>query len=142
MMTRRQRLIVESLRRTQEEQSLMDELQRLILEKLSSTDGHASIHIIWDHEEQEEGQQVPFQAANGPNSQTTTVPLSMRQMEIARLVCSHYSVRRIAAALHISENTVKKHIQNIKKTLEINESGSDFVYELRNKLGSVLLLDN
>ncbi|MNE30986.1 Bacterial regulatory protein, luxR family [compost metagenome] len=137
-MLRRQRLIVESLMRTQEEQSLMDELQRLIVEKLSSSEGQASIHIIWENEVQQAEQQLPPHAASESHALANQVPLSIRQREIASLVCSHYSVRKIAAALHISENTVKKHIQNIKKTLEINESGPDFIYELQIKLGSVI----
>ncbi|RUT35895.1 LuxR family transcriptional regulator [Paenibacillus zeisoli] len=140
-MLRRQRLIVESLTRTQEEQRMMDELQRMIVEKLRSTEGQASIHIIWENEGQEE-RPLSSHAASGTNPIGNAVPLSIRQREIASLVCSHYSVRKIATTLHISENTVKKHIQNIKRVLEITESGPDFVYELQIKLGSIIPLDN
>ncbi|RSL35033.1 LuxR family transcriptional regulator [Salibacterium salarium] len=60
--------------------------------------------------------------------------LSERQRQVAGMLCQHYSVKRIADALFVSENTVKKHIQNMKKTLEIEASGADFVYQLQQVL--------
>lgn len=60
--------------------------------------------------------------------------LSGRQLEIAWLLCRHYSSRRIADELYISVNTVKKHIQNIKKTLCMEQVGDDFVFLLAEKL--------
>ncbi|WP_028591546.1 response regulator transcription factor [Paenibacillus massiliensis] len=65
-----------------------------------------------------------------------SVVLSGRQLEIAELLCRHYSIRRIAEELYISVNTVKKHIQNIKKTLCIEQTGGDFVFLLAEKLKS------
>lgn len=65
-----------------------------------------------------------------------SVVLSGRQLEIAELLCRHYSIRRIADELYISVNTVKKHIQNIKKTLCIEQTGGDFVFLLAEKLKS------
>ncbi|WP_433946643.1 response regulator transcription factor [Paenibacillus sp. SN-8-1] len=141
-MLRRQRLIVECLTITPEEQSLMDELRRLIVEKLSSSEGQGSIHIVWENEDHQGVQHSSSQDASASYPLENSVPLSLRQREIASLVCSHYSVRKIAATLHISENTVKKHIQNIKKALEISESGPDFVYELQIRLGSIISQDN
>jgi DNA-binding NarL/FixJ family response regulator len=60
--------------------------------------------------------------------------LSDRQRQIADLLCRHYSIRRIAEELYVSENTVKKHIQNMKRALDINCSGADFIYVLQEKL--------
>jgi DNA-binding NarL/FixJ family response regulator len=60
--------------------------------------------------------------------------LSERQRQIACMLCEHYSVKRIAEELFVSENTVKKHIQNIKKALQIDHSGADFVYTLKQLL--------
>ncbi|MFC5652656.1 response regulator transcription factor [Paenibacillus solisilvae] len=57
--------------------------------------------------------------------------LSERQRQIAELLCNHYSITRIAADLFVSVNTVKKHIQNMKKALEIDASGADFIYVLK-----------
>ncbi|WP_018885497.1 response regulator transcription factor [Paenibacillus massiliensis] len=79
-------------------------------------------------------------AATTRNPQSTgpaeSVVLSGRQLEIAELLCRHYSIRRIAEELYISVNTVKKHIQNIKKTLCIEQTGGDFVFLLAEKLKS------
>lgn len=60
--------------------------------------------------------------------------LSDRQQQIAAMLCEHYSIKRIAAELYVSENTVKKHIQNMKKALEIDKSGADFTYVLKQML--------
>jgi DNA-binding NarL/FixJ family response regulator len=69
--------------------------------------------------------------------------LSGRQLEVAELLCRHYSIRRIAEELYISVNTVKKHIQNIKKALSIEQTGGDFVFLLAEKLrGSRRTLDS
>ena len=40
-------------------------------------------------------------------------PLSDREMEILRLICSHMTTKEIAEELYISENTVKSHKSNI-----------------------------
>lgn len=60
--------------------------------------------------------------------------LSGRQQQIAAMLCGHYSIKRIAGELYVSENTVKKHIQNMKKALEIDKSGADFIYVLKQML--------
>ncbi|QYR19458.1 LuxR C-terminal-related transcriptional regulator [Paenibacillus sp. sptzw28] len=60
--------------------------------------------------------------------------LSDRQQQIAAMLCEHYSIKRIASELYVSENTVKKHIQNMKKALEIDKSGADFTYVLKQML--------
>lgn len=60
--------------------------------------------------------------------------LSDRQQQIAAMLCEHYSIKRIAGELYVSENTVKKHIQNMKKALEIDKSGADFIYVLKQLL--------
>ncbi|UKS28454.1 LuxR C-terminal-related transcriptional regulator [Paenibacillus sp. HWE-109] len=57
--------------------------------------------------------------------------LSERQTQVAELLCNHYSVKKIANILYVSENTVKKHAQNIKKVLEIDQSRTDFIYTLK-----------
>ncbi|WP_220685609.1 LuxR C-terminal-related transcriptional regulator [Paenibacillus lautus] len=62
--------------------------------------------------------------------------LSERQLEIAEMLCQHYSTRRIADELYISVNTVKKHMQNIKKALNLEQAGGDFIYLLSEKLKS------
>jgi DNA-binding NarL/FixJ family response regulator len=60
--------------------------------------------------------------------------LSSRQQQIAAMLCGHYSIKRIAGELYVSENTVKKHIQNMKKALGTDKSGADFIYVLKQML--------
>lgn len=60
--------------------------------------------------------------------------LSERQHQIAVMLCNHYSIKKIANECYVSENTVKKHVQNIKKALEIEGSGADFIYTLKQLL--------
>jgi DNA-binding NarL/FixJ family response regulator len=57
--------------------------------------------------------------------------LSSRQQQIAAMLCGHYSIKRIAEELYVSENTVKKHIQNMKKAIGSDKSGADFIYVLK-----------
>ncbi|MCY9662429.1 LuxR C-terminal-related transcriptional regulator [Paenibacillus chondroitinus] len=57
--------------------------------------------------------------------------LSERQRQIAEMLCNHYSIKRIAEELYVSVNTVKKHIQNMKKVLNIDVSGADFIYTVK-----------
>ncbi|WP_179281187.1 response regulator transcription factor [Paenibacillus sp. XY044] len=69
-----------------------------------------------------------------PGERPEPAALSGRQLEIAELLCRHYSIRRIAEELYISVNTVKKHMQNIKKALCLEQAGGDFVYLLSERL--------
>ncbi|GAB6930870.1 hypothetical protein JCM10914A_48530 [Paenibacillus sp. JCM 10914] len=72
--------------------------------------------------------------AHWPAEASEGVVLSGRQLEIAEMLCQHYSIKRIASELYISVNTVKKHMQNIKKALNLEQAGGDFVYLLSEKL--------
>ena len=47
-------------------------------------------------------------------------PLSTRENEIARLVALGYSNRRVGDELHISEQTVKNHLQSIFRKLAVS----------------------
>lgn len=62
------------------------------------------------------------------------ISLSERQRQIAEMLCNHYSIKRIADELFVSVNTVKKHIQNMKKALDIEVSGADFIYTVKQML--------
>jgi two-component system response regulator DevR len=46
-------------------------------------------------------------------------PLSHTQLEILRLIAGGFSNREIADRIHLSENTVKSHIQQIFRKLEV-----------------------
>jgi DNA-binding NarL/FixJ family response regulator len=51
------------------------------------------------------GRTIPVQAGESP--------LTARELEVLRLVCEGLSRENIASRMHISENTVYRHIQNI-----------------------------
>lgn len=46
-------------------------------------------------------------------------PLSQTQLEILRLIAAGFSNREIAGRVHLSENTVKSHIQEIFRKLDV-----------------------
>jgi DNA-binding NarL/FixJ family response regulator len=48
-----------------------------------------------------------------PRPQPLVVPLSARELEIARLLADGHSNREIAAALFLAEGTVKNHVTNV-----------------------------
>ncbi len=48
------------------------------------------------------------------------VPLSERELEVLRLLARGLTTSKAAAALYISENTVKTHIRHIFEKLEVN----------------------
>ncbi|MGM0884115.1 MAG: response regulator transcription factor [Bacillota bacterium] len=81
-----------------------------------------------ENDSAEEPEPLPDQAAALPEA------LSSRQQQIAAMLCGHYSIKRIAGELYVSENTVKKHIQNMKKALGSDKSGADFIYVLKQML--------
>ena len=135
-----QRLIVECEIAARECPPVMAELQQLIIDKLTVMDGHAIVTFSWESGTAEEQGQKQYAE---PGRHT----LSGRQLEIALLLCKHHSIRKIASQLHITDNTVKKHIQNIKRAYRLRSTGLDFLYELQNRLngeqaGGVLLADD
>jgi Response regulator containing a CheY-like receiver domain and an HTH DNA-binding domain len=139
-MKSKQRLIVECEIAARECPPVMAELQQLIIDKLTVMDGHAIVTFSWESGTAEEQGQKQYAE---PGRHT----LSGRQLEIALLLCKHHSIRKIASQLHITDNTVKKHIQNIKRAYRLRSTGLDFLYELQNRLngeqaGGVLLADD
>ncbi len=45
--------------------------------------------------------------------------LSLREVEVVRLICEGYTNREIAEKLYISEYTVKDHIKNTMRKMEV-----------------------
>jgi DNA-binding NarL/FixJ family response regulator len=56
----------------------------------------------------------------GREVSTSRPPLSERQLRVVRLLSQGYSNRQIADRLHLSENTVKFHLQDIYRRLDVN----------------------
>jgi DNA-binding NarL/FixJ family response regulator len=57
--------------------------------------------------------------AQGEASTPPAAPLSDTQLEILRLIALGFSNREIAASVHLSENTVKSHVQEIFRKLDV-----------------------
>src|ERR1700686_4443118 len=61
----------------------------------------------------------------------TPSPLSKRQLEILRYLAQGISNKEIAAALHISDQTVKGHITVLHKKLSVSGRNAAVMYALR-----------
>ncbi|AEG61202.1 response regulator transcription factor [Desulforamulus ruminis] len=55
-----------------------------------------------------------------PNQHETPSPLTEQQIAIARFVAKGLTNREIAEQLYLSENTIKFHIQNIMRKMEVH----------------------
>ena len=131
-------LTVASSAENEREREELAELHSIIMNWVIQMNIRDCIQVKMEYEAVDQ-EALPV-AASTRNPQSAgpaeSVVLSGRQLEIAELLCRHYSIRRIAEELYISVNTVKKHIQNIKKTLCIEQTGGDFVFLLAEKLKS------
>jgi LuxR family transcriptional regulator, maltose regulon positive regulatory protein len=58
---------------------------------------------------------------------TTAASISTRELEVLRLACAGLSVVRIAASLSVSTSTVKTHLQNIYRKLEVRNRAQAIV---------------
>ncbi|OPH58403.1 hypothetical protein BC351_23930 [Paenibacillus ferrarius] len=116
----------------------LDSLHIMILKEVSALDLSEKVVITWestvsahvDRPEQRNARTAGVGIADRPSDHPRH-KLSERQTQVAELLCNHYSVKKIANILYVSENTVKKHAQNIKKVLEIDQSRTDFIYTLK-----------
>ena len=52
-------------------------------------------------------------------TQPSVIPLSNTQLEIVRLIAAGFSNREIADRVHLSQNTVKSHVQEIFRKLDV-----------------------
>ncbi|MDQ0916528.1 LuxR C-terminal-related transcriptional regulator [Paenibacillus sp. V4I5] len=115
---------------TDEKEQVIAMLNRIIGE-VSSLELHSSVQIS---QTKEANTEMDTQERTGDGRSGSCYPeLSVRQQEITILLAANYSVQKIAKQLFLSENTVRKHIQNIKKILGIHESGVDFIYALKSR---------
>ncbi|MFM8435153.1 MAG: response regulator [Planctomycetia bacterium] len=64
----------------------------------------------------------------------TAVPLTPRETQVLRLVAMGLSNREIADALEISVETVKEHVQNLLRKVELADRTQAAVWALRNGL--------
>jgi DNA-binding NarL/FixJ family response regulator len=72
--------------------------------------------------------------ARGPGGRDPRSHLTPREVEVLRLVAEGLSNAQIAARLHVSEFTVKRHVANILSTLELPTRAAAAAYTVRNQL--------
>jgi two-component system, NarL family, response regulator LiaR len=53
-------------------------------------------------------------------AQPVSIPLSDTQLEIVRLIAGGLSNREIADRVHLSQNTVKSHVQEVFRKLDVS----------------------
>jgi DNA-binding NarL/FixJ family response regulator len=72
-----------------------------------------------------------------PESETASVKLSAREMEVLQLIVNGKSNKDIAAVLGLSANTVAVHRANIMQALDIHNTAELVVYAIRKGLVSI-----
>lgn len=60
--------------------------------------------------------------------------LTLREIEVLELICKGMSNHGIATALFLSEKTVKNHLTNIFRKLDVNDRTQAVLYALKHKL--------
>lgn len=126
------RLTIDSSVSTKEETEMINSLHCLIVNEVSTMNMSGRVQILLEVDPTSVKDQP---TADYPELEQQPISkLSQRQQQVVAMLCNHYSVKRISSELFLSDNTVKKHIQNIKKVLGMEQSGSDFIYMLKKKL--------
>jgi DNA-binding NarL/FixJ family response regulator len=126
------RLTIDSSVCTEQEREILASLHSLIVKEVSTMKLSEHVKVLLEMDPADT--KVYSGLEYSGHEEHSISKLSKRQRQVVDMLYNHYSVKRIASELFVSENTVKKHIQNIKKTLKIEQSGSDFIYVLKNKL--------
>ena len=60
--------------------------------------------------------------------------LTNREMEVLRCIAKGFSNHDIAQALFVSEKTVKNHLTNIFRKLNVNDRTQALIYVLKNNM--------
>ncbi len=125
------RLIIDSAPRDGSNLGKLIELHRMVVEQTMRLNINEYVRITWELDGAESREAPPEEAGGLLRNQGDPMSaLSVRQRQIADMLCAHYSIKRISSELFVSVNTVKKHIQNMKRALKVESSGADFIYLL------------
>jgi len=137
-MTRtKMRLMIDSSVKNELERAKLTELHQIVVHQVLRLEIHEYVKVTMEVEGVESNLPTGTLSGSGSDGTDTSLvwsALSERQRQIAKMLCSHYSIKRIASELFVSVNTVKKHIQNMKKALNTDLSGADFIYALQQML--------
>ncbi|GAB7053554.1 MULTISPECIES: LuxR C-terminal-related transcriptional regulator [Paenibacillus] len=126
------RLTIDSSSKDDQDRAKLSELHQIVVDQVIRLEMKEYVKVTLEYV----GAGRIMQSAERPNDEESVesldmTALSQRQQQIAEMLCNHYSIKRIADELYISVNTVKKHIQNMKKALDIDSAGADFLYTLK-----------
>ena len=72
--------------------------------------------------------------SRGDRTANSSPKLTVRELEVLRLVAQGLNNREIAKQLFISENTVKNHVRNILEKLQLHSRMEAVMYAVREKL--------
>ncbi|ALS22826.1 response regulator transcription factor [Paenibacillus naphthalenovorans] len=128
------RLTIDSSSKDDQDRAKLSELHQIVVDQVIRLEMKEYVKVTLEYVGAGAGRIM--QSAGRPNDEESVesldmTALSQRQQQIAEMLCNHYSIKRIADELYISVNTVKKHIQNMKKALDIDSAGADFLYTLK-----------
>ncbi|WP_410513162.1 LuxR C-terminal-related transcriptional regulator [Paenibacillus sp. BR2-3] len=126
------RLLIDAYSASPEEKEKVVAMLNQIIIEISGLELCSSVQISLTAEEGDREKNIQ-ELSEDTKGDILYPELSTRQQEIAVLLASNYSVQKIANQLYISENTVRKHVQNIKKLLGIHASGVDLIYALKGR---------
>ncbi len=99
----------------------------------------SAVHAVADGLCWREGRAMPPEVARAEPPFGSSYPLSVREMEVLRLIARGMSNREIARRLNISQQTVKNHIASIFRKLQVRDRTQAALYAL--KMGWVQLED-
>jgi len=135
-MTRtKMRLMIDSSVKNELERAKLTELHQIVVHQVLRLEIHEYVKVTMEYEGVESNLPTgTLPGSDGTDTSLVCAALSERQRQIAEMLCNHYSIKRIASELFVSVNTVKKHIQNMKKALNTDLSGADFIYVLQQML--------
>lgn len=124
---KQQKITIEWMLETEEDRQRCIEFRKILLNNIANLEDSTKVNVYWVNENKDES----LSDSNGRDAQQSFENLSKREREVTKLLCKNHSIKRISEQLFISENTVKKHIQNIKNKLELKDNGMELVFQLK-----------
>jgi DNA-binding NarL/FixJ family response regulator len=124
---KQQKITIEWMLETEEDRQRCIEFRKILLNNIANLEDSTKVNVYWVNENKDES----LSNSIGRNAKPQLENLSRREREVTYLLCENHSIKRIAEQLFISENTVKKHIQNIKGKLELKDNGMELVFQLK-----------
>lgn len=91
--------------------------------------------VFQQFQRREEGRQSPAEAISGQAGGHE--PLTERELEVLQLIVDGKSNKEIARTLYISEKTVKNHVTNLLKKLDVSDRTQAAVYAIRTGLAVI-----